>query len=274
MKKQSITAEIFSKKSYLCIGLDTDWRKLPPCVHKEKDPIFAFNRRIIDATANHCVAYKLNLAFYESAGPKGWESLAQTLTYIPKNIFTIADAKRGDIGNTSDLYAYTFFKQYPFQAVTVSPYMGKDSIEPFLNYADKWTILLALTSNRGSEDFQHLVVGADNKPLYQVVVERAMQWGSSEQLMFVVGATQPEGVAAVRRLAPDYFLLVPGYGAQKGDLEAVSKAGLTRFGGLLVNASRAILYASSDNNFDKEAQKQAQAIAMQMSYYLEKYACQ
>lgn len=272
MNRQTLKERIFSKGSYLCVGLDTDIRRLPASVRGEKDPVFAFNRRIIDATADCCVAYKPNLAFYESLGAAGWESLARTMEYIPKDIFTIADAKRGDIGNTSALYARTFFEQFDFDAVTVAPYMGSDSVQPFLNYAGKWVILLVLTSNEGSRDFQQLPVMPDGLPLYRLVAERAMQWADAERMMFVVGATQAEHLADIRTLAPDYFLLVPGYGAQGGDLQAVSRAGLTANGGLLVNSSRAVIYASNDKDFDKAARKQALATVAEMRRYLELYA--
>ncbi|WP_448518871.1 orotidine-5'-phosphate decarboxylase [Rhodoflexus sp.] len=272
MNKQALKEQIFSKGSYLCVGLDTDLRKLPAALRGEKDPVFAFNRRIIDATADYCVAYKPNIAFYESLGAAGWESLARTMEYIPPHLFTIADAKRGDIGNTSAMYARTFFEQYAFDAVTVAPYMGSDSVQPFLGYEGKWVILLALTSNEGSSDFQQLTIAPHGQPLYRIVMQRAMQWASPEQLMFVVGATQAEHLSAIRSFAPDHFLLVPGYGAQGGDLQAVSAAGLTSYGGLLVNASRAIIYASADNDFDKAAAKKAQAIAAEMRQYLDLYA--
>lgn len=271
VNRQALKEQIFSKGSYLCVGLDTDIRKLPASVRSEKDPVFAFNRRIIDATADYCVAYKPNLAFYESLGAAGWESLARTVEYIPKNIFTIADAKRGDIGNTSAMYARTFFEQYAFDSVTVAPYMGSDSVKPFLGYEGKWVILLALTSNDGSRDFQQLSVSPEGHPLYRVVMERAMQWATPEQLMFVVGATQAEYLAEIRSFAPEHFLLVPGYGAQGGDLRAVSRAGLTKEGSLLVNASRAIIYASDGSDFDKEAGKKAKEIAAEMQHYLELY---
>jgi orotidine-5'-phosphate decarboxylase len=271
MNRQSLKEQIFSKGSYLCVGLDTDIRKIPASVRSEKDPVFVFNQRIIDATADYCVAYKPNLAFYESLGPAGWESLARTMEYIPKHIFTIADAKRGDINSTSAMYAHTFFERYQFDAVTVAPYMGSDSVQPFLEYANKWVILLALTSNEGSRDFQQLTVSPEGYPLYRVVMERAMQWATPEQLMFVVGATQATHLQEIRRLAPEHFLLVPGYGTQGGDLQAVSKAGLNVDGGLLVNASRAIIYASNGSDFDKAARKKAQEIALEMQHYLELY---
>ncbi|MCS7019839.1 MAG: orotidine-5'-phosphate decarboxylase [Cytophagales bacterium] len=272
MNREALKQQIFQKGSYLCVGLDTDVRKLPASVRYEKDPIFAFNRRIIDATAEFCIAYKPNLAFYESLGAAGWESLARTMEYIPKHIFTIADAKRGDIGNTSALYARTFFEQYQFDAVTVAPYMGSDSVQPFLHYTNKWVVLLALTSNQGSADFQQLPIMPEGLPLYRVVMERAMTWASPEQLMFVVGATQAHHLASIRNLAPQHFLLVPGYGAQGGDLHAVSRAGLNSDGGLIVNASRTILYASEGNDFDTAAGRQAQHIAAEMRHYLELYA--
>jgi orotidine-5'-phosphate decarboxylase len=272
MTKQQLWEAIRQKQSYLCVGLDTDWEKIPAHLRSAPDPVFEFNRQIIDATADFAVAYKPNLAFYESLGPAGWESLQKTLEYIPKSIFTIADAKRGDIGNTSALYARAFFEALPFDAVTVAPYMGRDSVQPFLAYPGKWVVLLALTSNVGSADFQQLTLKATGQPLFHTVVQAAQAWGSDEQLMFVAGATQPEALAEVRRLAPTHFLLVPGYGAQGGDLAQVSRAGLTPTGGLLVNSSRGILYASAGPDFAQAARQEARAIAQQMAQYLNIYA--
>jgi orotidine-5'-phosphate decarboxylase len=241
MTRADLWRHIQAKRSFLCVGLDTDITKIPAHLRRGKDPIFAFNRQIIDATLPYAVAYKPNIAFYESLGPAGWESLQKTLDYLPPDVFTIADAKRGDIGNTSALYARTFFDTLPFHSVTVAPYMGHDSVQPFLGYPGKWVVLLALTSNPGSADFQRLP--AAGAPLYERVLTAAQAWASPDQLMFVVGATHPATFARVRELAPEHFLLVPGYGAQGGDLAEVARHGLTSQGGLLVNSSRAIFYA-------------------------------
>jgi orotidine-5'-phosphate decarboxylase len=268
MKKEALTELILKKQSYLCIGLDTDLLKLPDLVKKEKDPVFTFNQRIIDATAQYCVAYKPNLAFYESMGPQGWEALEKTLEYLGGQFFTIADAKRGDIGNTSALYARTFFERYKFDAVTVAPYMGSDSVTPFLGYPNKWVILLALTSNPGSEDFQQ-ITDTTGRPLYETVLTKSQQWAGPGQMMYVVGATHPQELAKIRTLLPDHFLLVPGYGTQGGDLKAVSASALTPWGGLLVNASRAVIYASDGPGFQEAAKNAAQKIQQEMARYLE-----
>ncbi|QDK78464.1 orotidine-5'-phosphate decarboxylase [Spirosoma sp. KCTC 42546] len=261
---------IFQKQSYLCVGLDTDPRKLPQHLLTEPDPVFAFNKAIIDATADFAVAYKPNIAFYEAQGPRGWESLQKTLDYIPANCFTIADAKRGDIGNTSDLYARTFFDPaaagLSFDSVTVAPYMGHDSVLPFLAYEGKWVILLALTSNTGSADFQRQQVG--EQELFEIVIETAQTWAGTDKLMFVVGATQADELSRIRELAPDNFLLVPGVGAQGGSLQDVSRRGLTASGGLLVNASRSILYASDGVDFADRARDEARALQKEMATYL------
>jgi len=270
MTHNELTQQIFSKQSYLCVGLDTDPRKIPHSLQNEPDPVFAFNRQIIDATADLAVAYKPNIAFYEAQGPRGWESLQKTLDYIPANCFTIADAKRGDIGNTSGLYARTFFDPsaagLDFDSVTVAPYMGHDSVTPFLEYAGKWVILLALTSNPGSADFQRQPI--KEQELFEVVIETAKTWAGPDQLMFVVGATQADELSRIRELAPDHFLLVPGVGAQGGSLADVSKRGLTPNGGLLVNASRSILYASGGTDFAEKARAEAQALQQEMASYL------
>ncbi|RIV26957.1 orotidine-5'-phosphate decarboxylase [Fibrisoma montanum] len=270
MTHNELTQQIFSKQSYLCVGLDTDPRKIPHSLQNEPDPVFAFNRQIIDATADLAVAYKPNIAFYEAQGPRGWESLQKTLDYIPANCFTIADAKRGDIGNTSGLYARTFFDPsaagLDFDSVTVAPYMGHDSVTPFLEYAGKWVILLALTSNPGSADFQRQPI--NEQELFEVVIETAKTWAGPDQLMFVVGATQADELSRIRELAPDHFLLVPGVGAQGGSLADVSKRGLTPNGGLLVNASRSILYASGGTDFAEKARAEAQALQQEMASYL------
>lgn len=270
MTSTELTGQIFRKQSYLCVGLDTDPRKLPPSLRAEPDPVFAFNRAIIDATANSAVAYKPNLAFYEAQGPRGWESLQKTLDYIPTDCFTIADAKRGDIGNTSGLYARAFFDRtaagLDFDAVTVAPYMGHDSVIPFLEYDGKWVILLALTSNPGSADFQRQSLG--EQELFEVVIQTAQSWAGSDRLMFVVGATQADELSRIRDIAPDYFLLVPGVGAQGGSLADVSSRGLTPAGGLLVNASRSILYASNGSDFAERAGEEAQSLQREMAGYL------
>ncbi|WP_420150212.1 orotidine-5'-phosphate decarboxylase [Spirosoma sp.] len=267
MTHSELSEQIFQKQSYLCVGLDTDPRKLPAHLLTESDPVFAFNKAIIDATADLAVAYKPNIAFYEAQGPRGWESLQKTLEYIPKNCFTIADAKRGDIGNTSGLYARTFFDPsaagLSFDSVTVAPYMGHDSVTPFLEYAGKWVILLALTSNPGSADFQRQPV--NEQELFEMVITTAQTWASPDQLMFVVGATQAAEISRIRELAPDNFLLVPGVGAQGGSLEEVSRRGLTDKGGLLVNASRSILYASNGTDFAERARDEAKALQAEMA---------
>ena len=272
MNYQALSAQIRQKKSYLCVGLDTDIKKLPPHLVNVPDPVFEFNKAIIDATAPYAVAYKPNIAFYEAQGPRGWESLQKTLNYIPKDCFTIADAKRGDIGNTSGLYARAFFDPSAaglnFDAITVAPYMGHDSVLPFLDYPGKWVILLALTSNPGSADFQRQHVDNETQELFETVIQKAQTWATPDQLMFVVGATQADQIARIRELAPHNFLLVPGVGAQGGSLADVSRNGLTKDGGLLVNASRSILYASSGLDFAAAAAAAAKAIQQEMAGYL------
>ncbi|GAB2593881.1 orotidine-5'-phosphate decarboxylase [Spirosoma areae] len=272
MTYSELSAQIFQKQSYLCVGLDTDPRKLPAHLLTDSDPVFAFNKAIIDATADLAVAYKPNIAFYEAQGPRGWESLQKTLDYMPADCFTIADAKRGDIGNTSDLYARTFFDTtaagMSFDSVTVAPYMGRDSVLPFLAYTDKWVILLALTSNSGSADFQRLQV--NDQALFEQVIQTAQTWAGPDQLMFVVGATQADELSRIRELAPDTFLLVPGVGTQGGSLADVSRRGLTAAGGLLVNASRSILYASNGLDFADRARSEAKALQTEMAGYLMK----
>jgi len=274
MTRSELYQQIQQKNSYLCIGLDTDLAKIPSHLLKEADPVFEFNRQIIEATHDLCVAYKPNLAFYESLGPKGLLSLEKTLGVIPKNIFTIADAKRGDIGNTSGLYAKAFFENYSFDSVTVAPYMGKDSVTPFLQYHDKWVILLALTSNPGAGDFQMSEL-ANSKPsgkqLFEQVLEVSREWGTEENMMFVVGATRPEMFERVRSYVPGHFLLVPGVGAQGGDLEAITKNGINKECGLLVNASRQVLYASSGTDFAKAARAEALKLQQQMNALLQKF---
>ena len=265
MNYNQLVSEIKKKKSFLCVGLDTDITKIPKHLLDSEDPIFEFNKQIIDATKDYCVAYKPNIAFYESMGIDGWKSLEKTINYIPNDIFTIADAKRGDIGNTSKMYAKTFFETYNFNSVTVAPYMGEDSVTPFLEFENKWVILLALTSNKGGSDFQ--LLGSDEK-LFESVVKKSQEWASPEQLMFVVGATRGETIGEVRKIAPKNFFLVPGIGAQGGSLEDVCEYGLTEDCGLLVNSSRQIIYASSGEDFAKKAAEAAKDWQKQMSLYL------
>ncbi len=268
MNRNELFQQIRNKKSYLCIGLDTDITKIPSHLLKDSDPVFEFNKQIIDATHEFGVAIKPNLAFYEALGPKGWESLQKTIEYAPSSLFTIADAKRGDIGNTSELYAKAFFGQMNFDSVTVAPYMGEDSVKPFLTFEGKWVILLAHTSNKGAGDFQLLETGSKRK-LYEEVVIRSQQWGTPDNMMFVVGATQAERIAGIRKLAPDHFFLVPGIGAQGGDLKEVSKQGMNAQCGLLVNASRSVLYASSGTDFAAAAGKEAKKIQQEMEGLLD-----
>ena len=262
------------QKSYLCVGLDTDITKIPPHLLTLEDPIFEFNKRIIDATAPFCVAFKPNTAFYEANGKKGWESLEKTIEYIKKfypKHFTIADAKRGDIGNTSTMYAKAFFEHMQFDSITVAPYMGKDSVEPFLAFKHKWVILLALTSNSGSQDFEELQIHNDQSKLYEKVLIESQKWATKDHLMFVVGATKAELFVEIRKKVPDHFLLVPGVGAQGGSLEEVSKYGLNKQCGLLVNSSRGIIYASKEKDFDQKAKEEAEKIQKEMENYLNHY---
>lgn len=268
MTRSELVNSIFNKQSYLCVGLDPDIKRIPKHLLEHKDPIFEFNRAIIEATCDYCVAYKPNLAFYEALGPAGWRSLERTLEVIPKDIFTIADAKRGDIGNTSGLYARTFFERFNFDAVTVAPYMGADSIQPFLEFQDKWVIILALTSNKGASDFQTLQT-TDGIPFYHHVIEKSSKWGGDDQIMYVVGATKPEGLAEIRKIIPYHFLLVPGVGAQGGDLSQISNAGLNSNCGLLVNSSRGIIYASSGDDFADAAREEAKKLQLQMTALLQ-----
>lgn len=270
MNRQQLFEAIQKKKSYLCVGLDTDIDKLPKHLLKSDDPVFEFNRQIIDATKELAVAYKPNIAFYEALGPKGWESLRKTLEYIPKECFTIADAKRGDIGNTSALYAKTFFQTYTFDSITVAPYMGEDSVKPFLDFKEKWVILLIHTSNSGAEDFQ-LLETRDGKFVYEEVIFASQRWATPDQMMYVVGATKADKVGTIRSLAPDHFFLVPGVGAQGGDLHAFSKAGMNAQCGLLVNSSRAIIYASSGEDFAERARAEAKKVAEEMNQLLEEF---
>ncbi len=254
------------KKSYLCIGLDTDIEKIPRHLLTDPDPVFAFNKAIIDATHDLCISYKINTAFYESQGAKGWESLEKTVNYIPENIFKIADAKRGDIGNTSAQYAKAFFDTLKFDAVTVAPYMGADSVKPFLEYQDKWTILLALTSNSGAGDFELQRTG--DEYLYEKVIKTSMQWGTTDNLMFVIGATQPDWFTKIRAMSPDHFYLVPGVGTQGGSLKEISVKAMNKDVGLLVNVSRAVIYASSSGDFADKAKSAARVYQQEMASYL------
>jgi orotidine-5'-phosphate decarboxylase len=267
MTKEFLVDQIKSKQSYLCVGLDTDIEKLPSHLPKNKEGVIAFNKAIIDATAPYCVSYKINTAFYESQGISGWEAMEATLSHIPSTHFTIADAKRGDIGNTSAQYAKTFFEVLPFDAITVAPYMGKDSIDPFLAYTNKFTIVLGLTSNAGSANFEQQKLST-GQFLYESVLEQVSNWSSPEQLMFVVGATKAEDLASIRKIIPHHFLLVPGVGAQGGSLEEVTKFGKNKDIGLLVNASRAIIFASGGKDFAEEAQQQAAQYASEMKSLL------
>ena len=251
------------------MGLDTDIQKIPKHLLNHDDPVFEFNRQIIDATKEFAVAYKPNTAFYEAMGTSGWASLEKTIDYIPSDIFTIADAKRGDIGNTSSLYARAFFENLNFDSVTVAPYMGVDSVSPFLEFENKWVILLAVTSNEGGKDFQFLQ--AEGKELYKHVLSKSSEWGSAENMMYVVGATRPEYLTEIRDIIPDNFLLVPGIGAQGGDLEAVCKYGMNNHCGLLVNSSRGIIYKSSNEDFAEVAHLEAKALWQSMTKMLDKY---
>lgn len=267
MTKEELFEQIQKKQSFLCIGLDTDLQKIPSHLLHSDDPIFEFNKQIIDATHDLCVAYKPNIAFYESMGAQGWASLQKTLDYIPKDIFTIADAKRGDIGNTSKMYAKTFFDTYNFDSVTVAPYMGSDSVKPFLDFEGKWVIVLALTSNQGGLDFQ-MIKDFEGKMLYQNVLEKVQTYGKN--IMFVVGATRAEALKEIRKIAPDNFLLVPGVGAQGGSLEEVAEYGMNSNCGLLVNSSRGIIYASSSEDFAQVARQKALDLQTKMSVMLKK----
>jgi len=270
MNYEEIYQQILAKKSYLCVGLDTDLQKIPSHLHSAKDPIFEFNKQIIDATLDFAVAYKPNTAFYEAQGGKGWESLQKTAEYLPKNVFKIADAKRGDIGNTSEMYARAFFEQMDFDAVTLAPYMGVDSIQPFLGYQGKWAIILALTSNPSSVDFEMQKL-ENGRFLYQEVLYGSQAWADEQQIMYVVGATQAQNLQKIREITPKHFLLVPGVGAQGGSLAEVARVGLTEKVGLLVNSSREILYASDQKDFALKAAQKAQKIQEQMLQTLEKY---
>lgn len=284
MTRQNLIEQIQQKKSYLCVGLDTDLSKIPKHLQSHPDAIFEFNKQIIDATKDLCVSYKINTAFYEAMGLKGWEAMQKTVDYIPAEHFTIADAKRGDIGNTSSQYAKAFFEVLNFDAITVAPYMGEDSVRPFLEYDDKWTIVLGLTSNKGSDDFQKLLVNKKSEEelplipgivdpfrpayLYEKVIEKIAEWGTPGNLMFVTGATKVADFENIRDIIPEHFLLVPGVGFQGGSLDEVSRYGMNKDVGLLVNASRAIIYASEDEDFAIEARAIAQQYQQEMSGYI------
>lgn len=272
MNRKQLVELIFSKKSFLCVGLDTDLSKMPQHIAEKENAIFEFNKAIIDATAEYCVAYKPNLAFYEAYGVKGLMAFEQTIKYLKSNYpehFIIADAKRGDIGNTSTMYAKTFFEEYDVDSLTVAPYMGEDSVTPFLSFEGKWVILLALTSNKGSHDFQ-LTEDANGERLFEKVLTKSQEWGNDENMMYVVGATQGEMFKDIRKCAPNHFLLVPGVGAQGGSLQEVCKYGMIKDCGLLVNSSRGIIYASKDENFAEVAGQKAKELQEQMAIELEK----
>lgn len=266
MTKQELFDQIKKKESFLCVGLDTDINKIPKHLLDSEDPVFEFNKHIIDATKDFAVAYKPNTAFYEAQGASGWKSLEKTINYIPKDIFTIADAKRGDIGNTSGMYAQAFFDYMQFDSVTVAPYMGSDSVKPFLDFEHKWVILLAVTSNEGGKDFQFLQV--DDNALYEHVLSTSKKWGTEENMMYVVGATRPEYLQSIRNIIPDHFLLIPGVGAQGGDLNAVCKYGMNDSCGLLINSSRGIIFADNGVDFATAAGKEAEKLQKEMSVIL------
>lgn len=267
MNRATLISQIKEKKSFLCVGLDTDIDRIPKHLLKEEDPIFAFNKAIIDATKDYCIAYKPNVAFYESQGTKGWEALEKTAAYIPDDKFTIADAKRGDIGNTSAYYAKTFFERMNFDAVTIAPYMGEDSITPFLEYKDKWVIVLALTSNKGALDFQFMT-DMNGEKLYERVLRTTAKWGTPNNLMYVVGATRAESIGTVRKNVPNHFFLVPGLGAQGGSLSDTANYGWNNECGLLVNSSRGILYASDGEDYAAKAGEKAKEIQQEMNAIL------
>jgi orotidine-5'-phosphate decarboxylase len=270
MNSDKLYSNIQKKKSYLCVGLDSAFEKIPASLQKLKQSVFEFNKQIVDATAKFAVAYKPNLAFYESRGLTGWADLELTVNYIKKNypeIFIIADAKRGDIGNTSAMYAKAFFENMHFDAVTVAPYMGEDSVKPFLNFENKYVILLALTSNQSAADFQYFASGT-GKPLFSEVIDVSKKWGSKDNIMYVVGATKASMLSDIRKQIPDHFLLVPGVGAQGGNLQEVSEHGLNEKCGLLINASRSVIFAGNGNDFAKKAAKEAENLQQQMEQIL------
>ncbi len=266
MTRAELEYQIQTKKSFLCIGLDTDMQKIPKHLLQCEDPVFEFNKQIIDATHEYCVSYKINTAFYEAQGVKGWHSMQKTLEYIPQQLFTIADAKRGDIGNTGEQYAKAFFETLTFDSVTVAPYMGKDSVTPFLQYANKWAIVLALTSNEGAFDFQTQKI--DNEHVYEMVLKKVSSWGNDNNTMFVVGATKTEQLQHIRTIVPNHFLLIPGVGAQGGSLKEVCESALIKNAGILINNSRAIIYASNESNFAEKAQEEAKKVQQEMVRYI------
>ena len=267
MNKKEIIDQIKKKQSFLCIGLDTDIQKIPSHLLDFEDPVFEFNKQIIDSTKDFCVAYKPNIAFYESMGQKGWKSLEKTLNYIPKDIFTIADAKRGDIGSTSEMYARTFFTNLDFDSITVNPYMGEDSVLPFLNFQDKWVILLALTSNKGGLDFQK-TQDKDGEYLFNKVLSISQNWGTDKNMMYVVGANRVQDLSQIRERIPDHFLLIPGVGAQGGNLSDVASYGMNKDCGILVNSSRGIIYAGKEHDFAQKARDEAKKIQSEMQFIL------
>lgn len=282
MNRQQLVELILSKRTYLCVGLDTDITKIPKHLLSLPDPVFEFNKQIVDATKDYCVSYKINTAFYEANGLKGWEAMEKTVNYIPSSHFKIGDAKRGDIGNTSSQYAKAFFETMNFDAITVAPYMGEDSVKPFLEYKDKWTIVLGLTSNAGAHDFELQKITKriedldegmhtrrkEEKYLYEMVLEKVSKWGSADNLMFVIGATQPDEFVNIRKITPNHFYLVPGVGAQGGSLKEISEKAMTNECGLLVNASRAVIYASAREDFAQAARLVSKAYADEMALYL------
>jgi orotidine-5'-phosphate decarboxylase len=268
MTRAQLVAQIREKKSYLCIGLDTDLEKIPKHLLKEPDPVYAFNKAIIDATLDLCVSYKINTAFYESMGLKGWEAMEKTVRYIPDTHFKIADAKRGDIGNTSTQYAKAFLEHMPFDAITIAPYMGEDSVKPFLVYPGKWGIVLGLTSNKGASDFERQTLST-GEPLYETVLKTVSSWGTPDNLMFVIGATQADAFTRIREMLPDHFFLVPGVGTQGGSLKDISERAMNPDCGLLVNVSRAVIYASEKEDFAIEARAIAEQYQVEMGGYMQ-----
>lgn len=270
MTREELFDQIRQKESYLCVGLDTDIHKIPRHLLETDDPLFEFNKQIIDATHPFAVAYKPNIAFYEAQGAKGWQSLEKTIAYIPDDIFIVADAKRGDIGNTSKMYARAFFENMNCDAITVAPYMGVDSVTPFLDFENKWVILLALTSNAGGKDFQNLELTQGGE-LFEEVLRTSAAWAGNDQLMYVVGATRAESLQRIRKIVPDHFLLVPGVGAQGGSLEEVSRYGMNSQCGLLVNSSRGIIYAADGEDFARVAGEKSRELQQQMSDFLDSY---
>ena len=267
MNKQELILQIKKKKSFLCVGLDSDLKKIPKHLLKFEDPIFEFNKQIIEATMRFCIAYKPNIAFYESMGSRGWDSLKKTIDFIPKDIFIIADAKRGDIGNTSKMYASAFFENMRFDSITVNPYMGSDSVTPFLQFEDKWAIVLALTSNKGASDFQNLLT-SDSDHIFEKVIEISKNWGDDKNMMYVVGATKAKRLLEIRKIIPNHFLLVPGIGEQGGSLKDVVKYGMNSDCGLIVNSSRGIIYAGNQLDFAEKAKEAAQKIQHEMALLL------